>query len=54
MTYAWSIDGGTLTSDPGKPEVTFTAGSGPDLTLRCRITNEAGDSYNAEKVIPGS
>jgi hypothetical protein len=52
MTYAWSIEGGTLTSDPGKPAVTFTAGSGPNLTLRCRITNEAGDSNSAAKVLP--
>lgn len=52
MAYAWTIEGGTFTSAADGPGVTFQAGAGPSLTLRCRITNEAGDSYTAAKSIP--
>jgi len=29
----------------------FDAGKGPTLTLRCRVTNAAGDSFSAVKVL---
>lgn len=51
ITYVWEIVGGTVTAGAGTPAVTFTAGSGPELTVRCRATNEAGDSFLASKVI---
>jgi hypothetical protein len=52
MTYAWTIEGGAFTGRTDGPKVAFQAGAGPSLTLRCRIVNEAGDSYSAEKRIP--
>ena len=51
MTYAWEIEGGTFTTGADGPSVLFDAGPGPAVTLRCRITNEAGDSFAAMKVI---
>jgi hypothetical protein len=52
MTYAWSIEGGAIAGASDGPKVTFQAGAGPVLTLRCKVTNEAGDSYTAAKQIP--
>lgn len=54
MVYAWMLEGGTFSSATDGPRVTFQAGPGPTLTLRCTITNEAGDSYAAVKIIPAS
>ncbi len=51
MTYAWSIEGGAITSGAGTPAVVFSAGPGPSLTLRCRISNGAGDSFLASQVL---
>ena len=51
MTYAWEIDGGTITAGADASRVTFDAGPGPELTLRCRVSNEAGDSFLATKVL---
>jgi hypothetical protein len=51
ITYAWELYGGTLTAGAGSHAVTFTAGAGPELTVRCRATNEAGDSFLASKVL---
>jgi hypothetical protein len=42
-TYAWEIQGGTATAGQSGPIVTFSVGEGPTLTLRCTVTNEAGD-----------
>ena len=44
LRYAWEIAGGTLLAGAEGPVLTFSAGTGPRLTLRCRIRNEAGDS----------
>ena len=44
-TYVWEIQGGTATAGQHGPVLTFTAGDGPLLTLRCTVTNEAGDAY---------
>lgn len=41
-TYAWTIDGGTITSPTNANVVTFTAGTGATLTLHCTVTNPAG------------
>ncbi len=51
MTYAWEIEGGTITAGAAAPSMVFEAGPGPALTLRCRITNQAGDSFAAVKVL---
>jgi hypothetical protein len=49
MTYAWTIEGGTITSGATSAAMAFEAGTGPSLTLRCQISNEAGDSFTAVK-----
>lgn len=51
MTYAWEIVGGTITAGAATPALSFDAGDGPTLSLRCRITNKAGDSFLAAKSI---
>ena len=51
MTYAWTVQGGTLTSSAEARSVTFTAGPGDTLVLHCRITNEAGDSFLAVRTL---
>jgi hypothetical protein len=51
MTYAWEIEGGTLTSSATAASVTFQAGPGPSLTLRCKVSNEAGDAYTSQKTL---
>ena len=42
-TYAWEVRGGTATAGQSGPVVTFSVGEGPTLSLRCTVTNEAGD-----------
>lgn len=51
MSYAWEVEGGTITAGAGAASMVFEAGTGPAITLRCRITNEAGDSFAAVKVL---
>jgi hypothetical protein len=51
MTYAWTLEGGTITSGATARTVVFTAGEGARLILRCRITNGAGDSCLAVKTL---
>jgi hypothetical protein len=51
MSYAWEIEGGTITAGASAPSMVFDAGPGPELTLHCRITNAAGDSFAAVKVL---
>ena len=41
-TYAWSLTGGTITSDPTASSITFTAGAVGTLTLSVTVTNAAG------------
>ena len=41
-TYEWSIEGGTLESDPHANAVGFVAGTGDHLTLTVRVTPECG------------
>jgi hypothetical protein len=49
MTYAWEIAGGSMVDGAHGPSLTFQAGSGPKLTLRCTIQNEAGDSLRVSR-----
>ena len=42
VTYAWSINGGTLASSVGAA-IVFAAGSGPSVIVTCTATNAAGD-----------
>jgi hypothetical protein len=51
MTYAWTLDGGTITSGADAPTVVFQAGDGPTLALSCTVTNEAGDTFVARQVL---
>jgi hypothetical protein len=51
MTYAWSIEGGTITAGADRPVLVFDAGAGPDLVLRCKVTNAAGDSSVATQTL---
>jgi hypothetical protein len=51
MTYAWEIEGGTIIAGSTSSSMIFDAGHGPSITLRCRITNEAGDSSTTEKTL---
>ncbi len=51
MTYAWEIDGGTIVMGPTASTMIFNAGHGPSITLRCTITNEAGDSSSTKKTL---
>lgn len=51
-TYAWHILGGTATAGLHGPIFVFTAGRGPTLTLRCTVTNEAGDTSTGALVLP--
>jgi hypothetical protein len=51
MTYAWVIEGGTITASSSTPSLAFNAGDGPTISLHCKITNEAGDSFVAAKTI---
>ena len=51
MTYAWAIEGGTITLGSTTSSMIFHAGHDPRLTLRCRVTNEAGDSSATEKTL---
>ena len=51
MSYAWEIEGGTITAGATSPTMRFDAGKGPELTVRCRVTNAAGDSFTGTKVL---
>jgi len=51
MAYAWTIEGGTITAGAAGPAIVFTAGPGPAITVRCVITNEAGDSSAVKQVL---
>ena len=42
VTYAWTIGGGTITSDPSAAQIAFTAGGVGSTQLSCTVTNLAG------------
>lgn len=50
--YAWEVQGGTATAGAQGAVLTFTAGEGPTLTLRCTVTNPAGDTAAGRVQIP--
>lgn len=50
--YAWDFQGGTAAAGARGPVLTFTAGEGPTLTLRCTVTNAAGDTATRTLSIP--
>ncbi|GLH71289.1 hypothetical protein GETHPA_28220 [Geothrix rubra] len=50
--YAWELQGGTATAGTQGPVLTFAAGDGPTLTLRCTVTNAAGDTASGTLQIP--
>ncbi|HEX9008806.1 MAG TPA: hypothetical protein VF804_00450 [Holophagaceae bacterium] len=50
--YAWEIQGGTITTGARGPVLTFSAEEGPTLTLRCTVTNAAGDTASGTLQIP--
>lgn len=50
-SYAWTITGGTITSDDNLPELTFTAGNPGTTTLKCTVNNGAGVSITGTKTV---
>jgi hypothetical protein len=42
MTYAWSLNGGTLVSGQGTPAITFTAGESGTVTAEVTVGNTGG------------
>src|SRR6478672_2556938 len=51
-TYVWTIQGGTILSGQGTPQIQF-ADSGPDATLvNCTVTDGAGDTTNSSAAVP--
>ncbi len=51
MSYAWTIEGGTITAGAASAAMAFEAGTGPTITLRCQVSNQAGDAFTAVKVL---
>jgi hypothetical protein len=51
LVYRWELEGGTITGAADGPALDFQAGTGDSLTVRCRITNEAGDSVLVERTL---
>ena len=51
MTYRWEVEGGAVTGGAAGPELVFQAGTGAFLTVRCRISNEAGDSIQLARTV---
>jgi MBG domain (YGX type)/FG-GAP-like repeat/Viral BACON domain/Putative binding domain, N-terminal len=51
-TYAWSITGGTLTSDNHSPSVTFTANVSGAVTLTVLVTASCSTTKEQSVVIP--
>ena len=51
VAYAWTIEGGTITSGLSTHAVTFSAGSGLEVHLRCIMTNLAGDSFQTSRAL---
>ncbi len=50
VTYAWSIQGGTITSGSTSASVTFSAGAAGTLTLTCVATNRVGSTSGQANV----
>ncbi len=50
--FAWGLDGGRLLSGADTHAITFSAGAGPDLVLRCQVTNPAGDTLTSSLEVP--
>lgn len=50
--YAWEVQGGRATAGAQGPVLTFAAGEGPTLTLRCTVTNAAGDTAAGTVQLP--
>ncbi len=46
-TYLWTISGGTLTSDPTRPSVTYTATTGGTLVLSVAVTVVGSSAVSA-------
>jgi RHS repeat-associated protein len=50
-SYSWTISGGTITAGQTGSAVTFTAGTGPTLTLSCTVTNQANTALTGSTTI---
>jgi hypothetical protein len=50
VSYAWSIQGGTITSGTSSTSVTFSTGAVGTLTLTCVATNRVGNSTGQANV----
>src|ERR1041385_8200155 len=51
-SYAWTINGGTITSGAATRTATYTAGTGGSLTLSVSVTNSFGCIKSGNAVIP--
>src|ERR1041384_4020584 len=51
-TYAWTINGGAITSGAATRTATYTAGTGGSLTLSVSVTNSFGCIKSGNAVIP--
>jgi len=49
--YLWTVSGGTITSGAGTSSITYTAGSGGNLSLSVTVTNAFGCSASASQSI---
>lgn len=51
LAYEWSIAGGTFVGPTVGMSVSFIAGHEQEITLRCKLTNEAGDAFTIHRTI---
>ncbi|HJW33212.1 MAG TPA: RHS repeat-associated core domain-containing protein [Holophagaceae bacterium] len=51
VTYAWTINGGTLTSATNGSSVTFSAGNPGTLVLTCQVTNSIGTAVTGTQSV---
>jgi hypothetical protein len=47
----WNLSSGTIEDDPSAQTIHFNPGADPAVTLSCRLTNEAGDTFTAQREI---
>jgi len=51
-SYAWTIQGGTLTSDSGLPAIKYNPGGAGTVILTCQVTNAIGTSATGSLTVP--
>ncbi len=51
-TYAWTVTGGTIDSGQGTTSISYTAGSGPNVTVDVTVTDGNGCDSSCQTVVP--